>query len=94
MSPAAPVKPHHAKVSLVVRTTSGQFEDEFALSSKVEHLLRETEKRLNLAHGHGISYTVTRQRGNVVMNPAERLSEYELVDGDTILIQSSQAQDG
>ena len=94
MSQTAPVKPHRSKVRLVIRTTSGHFEEDFARSDKVERLLHEAEKRLHLAHGPGISYKIILQRGNVAMNPSEHLSAYDLVDGDTILIQSSKAQDG
>jgi hypothetical protein len=94
MSPSAPVKPHRTRVRLLVRTTSGHFEDEFNLQERVERLLDEAVKRLHLASGPGVTYVITRERGDVVMNPSERLSAYELVDGDTIVIQSTQAQDG
>jgi len=94
MSSAAPVKPHRTRVRLIVRTTSGHFEDEFNLNERVERLLEEAIKRLHLAHGPGVSYVIKRERGEIVMNPSERLSAYDLVDGDTILIQSTQAEDG
>jgi hypothetical protein len=94
MSPAAPAKPKAVRVRLTVRTTSGHFEDEFNLHEHVERLLDEAVKRLHLASGPGVSHVIKRQRGDLVMNPTERLSAYELVDGDTILIQSTQAEDG
>ena len=93
MSPAAPAKPK-ARVRLTIRTTSGHFEDEFNLHERVERLLHEAIKRLHLADGPGVSYVIRRERGQLVMNPGERLSAYELLDGDTILIQSTQAEDG
>jgi hypothetical protein len=93
MSPS-PAKPAPVRVELTVRTTSGHFQHEFNLHEKVEHLLDRAIKHFHLATGPGIDYVVKRQRGEIVMNPSERLTEYDLVDGDTILIQTSQAQDG
>lgn len=94
MSPAAPTKPHAQRVRLTVRTTSGHFEDEFNQHERVERLFHEAAKRLHLDTGPGVTYVIKRQRGELVMALGERLSVYELVDGDTILIQSKQAQDG
>ena len=94
MPPTTSAKPLRSKVRLEVKTTSGSFEDEFPVHEKVELLLREAERRLHLATGPGIEYRIIRQRGNLTMNPDERLSAYELVDGDVILIQAVQAQDG
>jgi hypothetical protein len=86
---------HHAhRVSLTVRSTSGSFTEEYSTSDRVERVLKDAEHRFHLATGAGITYLVVRQRGNVTMNPSEKLSAYELVDGDVIVIQTNQPQDG
>jgi hypothetical protein len=94
MSPEGAAKPQAVHVRLTVRTTSGHFKDEFNLHERVEHLFHEAAKRLHLDTGPGVTYVIKRQRGELVMALSERLSAYELVNGDTILIQSKQAQDG
>jgi hypothetical protein len=89
-----PAKPHDPHVRLSVRSTSGQFEDEFNRSNRVDKILDEARRRWNLATGGGITFVIKLQRGDVTMNPSEKLSVYDLVDGDVIVIQTNQAQDG
>ena len=88
------VKPPKQRVRLSVRSTSGQFEDEFNLNNRVEKVLDEAVERFRLVTGGGVTYIVNRERGDVTMNPAEKLEVYELVDGDVVVIQTNQAQDG
>jgi hypothetical protein len=93
--PAAPKpKPADPRVRLSVRGTSGHFEDEFNRNNRVEKILDEAAKRLGLATGPGITYVIKLQRGGVTMNPDEKLAAYDLVDGDVVVIQTSQAEDG
>lgn len=77
-----------------MRSTSGHFTEEYKSSERVERILRDAEHRFHLATGAGITYLVVRERGNVTMNTAEKLSAYDLVNGDVIVIQTSQPQDG
>lgn len=81
------------RVRLVVRSTSGQFEEEFNRENRVEKILDEAIRRWGLATS-GVTYVIKRERGDVVMQPADKLATYDLVDGDVIIIQSSQAGDG
>ena len=94
--PAAPkpVKPADPRVRLSVRSTSGHFDDEFNRNNRVEKILEEATRRLSLATGPGITYVVKLERGSVTMNLQEKLAAYDLVDGDVIVIQTSQAEDG
>lgn len=89
-----PVKPKKQRVRLSVRSTSGQFEDEFNLNNRVEKVLDEAIRRFRLVTGGGVTYVVKRQRGDVTMNPGEKLEVYELVDGEIVVVQTNQAQDG
>jgi hypothetical protein len=89
-----PAKSHDHKVTLVVRSTSGRFTEDYNLSNKVEKILGDAVRRFSLATGAGITYLVVRERGNVTMNPAEKLSSYDLVEGDVVVVQTSQPQDG
>lgn len=89
-----PVKPKKQQVRLSVRSTSGQFEDEFNLNNRVEKVLDEAIRRFRLVTGGGVTYVVKRQRGDVTMNPGEKLEVYELVDGEIVVVQTNQAQDG
>lgn len=89
-----PASHHVPRVSLTVRSTSGSFTEEYSTSDRVERILKDAEHRFHLATGAGVTYLVVRQRGNVTMNPSEKLSAYELVDGDVIVIQTNQPQDG
>lgn len=89
-----PATHHVHEVLLTVRSTSGSFTEQYNTSDRVERILRDAEHRFHLATGAGITYLVVRERGNVTMNTSEKLSAYELVNGDVIIIQTSQPQDG
>lgn len=89
-----PVKPKKQHVRLSVRSTSGQFDDEFNLNNRVEKVLEEAIRRFRLVTAGGVTYVVKRQRGDVTMNPGEKLEVYELVDSEIVVVQTNQAQDG
>ncbi len=82
-----------SRVRLLLRSTSGSFEHEFNRHDRVERVLDEAIRRWGLATT-GVTYVIKRQRGNVTMQPAERLTKYDLVNGDLVIIQANQAQDG
>lgn len=88
------VKSASPKVTLTVRSTSGRFDEDYNKNNRVEKVLDDAKRRWNLSTGGGAVYVVKRERGDVTMNPSEKLLTYELVDGDVVVIQTNQAQDG
>lgn len=73
-----PATQHAHEVSLTVRSTSGRFTEEYKTGERVERILKDAEHRFHLATGAGITYLVVRERGNLTMNTAEKLSAYDL----------------
>jgi glycerol-3-phosphate O-acyltransferase len=82
------------RLSLTVKSTSGSFEDEFAANNKAEHILQEAFRRLNLDRNPPIPYVLRRESDQLILTLDEKLADLGIRDGDVILIQVPQAQDG
>ena len=82
------------KLTLTVKSTSGSFTDEFNQQNKAQKVLDEGIRRLKLASGPGITYILRREADQRDLALSEKLEDLGLVDGDVLLLQTSQAQDG
>ena len=84
-----PASPH---LSLTVKSTSGSFTDEFNRNNRAEKILDEAIKRFNL--NRAAVYILKREADERVLDPGEKLEDLGLNDGDVVLVQSDQAEDG
>ncbi len=82
------------RLRLTVKSTSGSFEDEFAASTKAEHILQEAFRLLKLDRNPPMPYVLRRESDQLVLTLDEKLADLGIRDGDVILIQVPQAQDG
>lgn len=81
-------------LELIVKSTSGQFTDTFNTSNRAQKVLDEAIRRLGLNTGGGITYVLRRATDGRTLNLSEKLGDLGLVDGDVLLVQTNQAQDG
>ena len=88
-----PGKPN-THLTLTVKSTSGQFTDEFNRSNKAQKVLDEGISKLSLATGPGITYILRREADQRDLALGEKLEDLGLTDPDVVLLQTSQAQDG
>jgi hypothetical protein len=91
---AKPVDQRDRRLALTVSTTSGSFKDEFNSSNRARKILEEAIRRLNLDPDPPRGYVLRRQSDNLVLTLDEKLGDLALHDGDVILVQAPQAQDG
>ncbi|MEO7572382.1 MAG: hypothetical protein ABIX10_08085 [Acidimicrobiales bacterium] len=76
---------------LTVQSTSGSFTDRWNKNNRAEKVYEEALKRLNLPAG---PYLLKRARDGVVLTLSEKLEDVGLVDGDVLILQAAQPQDG
>lgn len=82
------------KVTITVKSTSGQFTDEYNVNNKAQKVFDEALRRFKLAQGSGASYVLVREADRQQLALGEQLEDLEVRDGDVLLLQASQAQDG
>ena len=78
-------------LDLTVQSTSGSFSDRWNKNNRAEKVYEEALKRLNLPAGQ---YLLKRARDGVVLTLSEKLEDLGLVDGDVLILQAGQPQDG
>ena len=88
-----PGKPN-THLTLTVKSTSGQFTDDFNRSNRAQKVLDTGVQRLGLATGPGITYVLRREADQRDLSLSEKLEDLGLGDPDVVLLQTSQAQDG
>jgi hypothetical protein len=92
MSPGnGPGSPH---ITLTVKSTSGSFTEDFNRNNKAQKILDEAIRRFGLNPGASVTYVVRRESDGRVLTLSEKLEDLGLADGDVVIVQTSQAQDG
>lgn len=84
--------PGNPRIDLTIKSTSGSFSDEFNRSNRAQKIYDEAVRRLNL--NKAAVYILKRESDGRVLALDQKLEDLGLVDGDVILIQASQAEDG
>jgi hypothetical protein len=82
------------KLQLTVKSTSGEFTDEFNTSNKADKVLDRAIKEFGLSTGGTVTYILRRAADGRTLALSEKLGDLQLVDGDVILVQTNQAKDG
>jgi hypothetical protein len=83
--------PNDPHLELTIKSTSGSISDRWNRSNKAQKVYDDAIGRLKLAAGQ---YLLKRQRDGVILNLSEKLGDQGLVDGDVLLLQAAQPQDG
>lgn len=78
-------------LDLTVQSTSGSYSDRWNKNNRAEKVYDEALKHLKLPAGQ---YLLKRARDGVVLNLSEKLEDLGLVDGDVLILQAGQPQDG
>lgn len=78
-------------LNLTVRSTSGSFTDRWNKQNKAQRVHDDAIRKLRLAAG---TYLLKRERDGVSLTLSEKLVDLGLVDGDVLILQASQPQDG
>jgi hypothetical protein len=78
-------------IDLTVQSTSGSFSDRWNKNNKAEQVYDEAVRRFSLPAGQ---YLLKLARTGVVLELAEKLADLGLVDGDILVLQAAQPQDG
>lgn len=86
--------PTQHRLTLTVKSTSGSFSAEFNSENKAEMVLAEAISRLHLDPNPAVAYVLKRESDGLTLNLSERLGDQGIHDGDVIVVQTSQAQDG
>ena len=76
---------------LTVQSTSGSFSDRWNKNNRAEKVYEDALRRLNLPAGQ---YLLKRARDGVILTLSEKLEDLGLVDGDVLILQAAQPQDG
>lgn len=79
---------------LTVKSTSGQFEERFNQENRAQKVLDEAIKYFGLATGGNVTYTLRREADGRGLALSEKLEDLGVHDGDVLLLQTNQAQDG
>jgi hypothetical protein len=89
----APPPDNH--LSLVIKSTAGTWSDaRFEVKNKVRVLLERAIDHFGLDPNPSSPYRVGRESTNETLALDQRLGDYGLVDGETILIQATRPTDG
>lgn len=78
-------------LDLTVQSTSGSFSDRWNKNNRAEKVYEDALKRLKLPTGQ---YLLKRARDGVIVTLSEKLEDLGLVDGDVLILQAGQPQDG
>lgn len=78
---------------LTVKSTSGTFSGRYNKNNKAQKVFDEAIGYFGL-NTTGGTYVLRREVDNRTLALAEKLEDLGLVDGDVLLLQTSQAQDG
>jgi uncharacterized ubiquitin-like protein YukD len=81
-------------LTLTVRSTSGTFTGRFNRQNRAQKVLDEAIRDLDLNTGPGVTYLLRREADDRTLALGEKLADLGLVDGDVLLLQTNQAQDG
>ena len=88
--------PGHADqnfLDVTVKSTSGTFSDRYNRSNRAQKVFDEAVEYFGLNTSGG-TYVLRREADNRTLALGEKLGDLGLVDGDVLLLQTSQAQDG
>lgn len=78
-------------LELTVKSTSGTYADRWNRNLRAQRVLDDAIKYFGLAPS---TYVLRREVNNQALTLGERLDDLGLSDGDVLLLQTSQAQDG
>lgn len=88
---AAPPDKH---LTLNIKTTAGSWSERFQPNNKVRVLLERAIEHFGLDPNPPLPYKVIRESSGETLALDQRLGDYELADGETILIQATRPTDG
>lgn len=80
-------------LDLTVKSTSGTYSDRYNKNNKTQKVFDEAISYFGL-NATGGTYVLRREVDNRTLALSENLDDLGLVDGDVLLLQTSQAQDG
>lgn len=78
-------------LDLTIQSTSGSFTDRWNKNNRAEKVYDDALERLKLPAGQ---YLLKRARDGVILTLSEKLEDLGLVDGDVLILQAGQPQDG
>ncbi|HEX8092822.1 EsaB/YukD family protein [Jatrophihabitans sp.] len=84
----------HQQLSLTIKSTSGRFTERFNAQNRAQKVLDEAIRYFGLATGGSVSYTLRREAGGGDLALGEKLADLGVRDGDVLVLQTNQAQDG
>lgn len=79
-------------LNLTVKSTSGSFQDRWNRNNKAERVLKDAIRHLDLNPSAG--YRLVRERTGEQLDLGEKLADLGIEDGETLIVQVEQAQDG
>jgi hypothetical protein len=82
---------HDPKLTLTVRSTSGSFSDTWNTNNKAQKVYDDALRKLSLPAGQ---YVLKLARTGAVLELSEKLGDLGLEDGDVLVLQAAQPQDG
>lgn len=79
---------------LAVRSTSGVYTGRFNRENRAQKVFDAAIQYFGLNTGGGATYYLRREADGRTLALSEKLADLGLTDGDVLLLQTSQAQDG
>ena len=80
-------------LDLTVKSTSGTFTDRYNRNNRTQKVFDDAVSYFGLSTTGG-TYVLKREADNRTLSLGEKLEDVGLVDGDVLLLQTNQAQDG
>jgi hypothetical protein len=81
-------------ITLHIKTTAGEDDERFNQNNKVRVLLDRAIKRFELDENPPSPYRVIRESNGATLDLDARLEDYELKDGETIIVRATRPTDG
>lgn len=82
------------KINLIVKSTAGTFTDKFNVNHKAQKVFDQALEYFRLAQGAGASYILVHEADRRDLALGEKIEDLGLSEGDVLLLNASQAQDG
>jgi uncharacterized ubiquitin-like protein YukD len=81
-------------LTLIVRSTSGTFTERHNRQNRARKVFDDAIRYFSLNTGPGVTYVLRRETDGRLLALDEKLVDLGLADGDVLLLQTNQAQDG
>jgi hypothetical protein len=82
------------EITLIVKSTAGSLTEQFNVNNKAQEVFDKALEHFRLVAGAGATYFLARDRDGSQLALGEKIEDLGLTDGEVLVLQANQAQDG